>query len=39
MSAMEYVTSKIAVSQNAIMVRCSAFQASCFPEPCGSSSD
>src|SRR5215475_1277617 len=34
MSAIEYVTSKIAASQNAIMVRCLAFQASCFPEPC-----
>src|SRR5215510_11424242 len=30
MSAIEYVTSKVAVSQNAIMVRYSAFQASFF---------
>src|SRR5215471_11570377 len=35
----EYVTSKIAASQNAIMVRGLAFQASCFPEPCDSSAD
>jgi hypothetical protein len=39
MSAIEYVTSKTAASQNAIMVTSLAFQASCFPEPCGSSSD
>src|SRR5262245_38753534 len=31
MRAIEYVTSKIGERQNAIMVRYSAFQASCFP--------
>src|SRR5215510_16078874 len=39
MNAIEYVTSKIVASQNAIMVGCLAFSCIVLPEPCGSSSD
>jgi hypothetical protein len=38
-SAIKYVTSKIAASQNAIMAGCLAFSCIVLPEPCGSSSD